>query len=336
MSGSSAPPLRRAPGPADAVEGAGVEMHGRADLRDRDAGLAPLPDDHPLLRLEVDEADEIRGVGTEQPRDLFGHDVEDRFRPLGLRDGDRNAAQCRASLGECLERLLLELLRGDVADDRDRLVVAAPDDARLEVSQRVVLPLQRVVDDLDGVVLERALHRDEHGVGGLGRQDRRGRSCRRVSRSRPGAARSRRAGTRGTSRPRRRGTCCRASPRGARRRDVRLPRASEATARARARSARRRAPRRARADPEGTRRARPRAPRRRGWRRGRRPPSGARAAGRRRRRTRARRSRGSRARGSGRGARGGARPGPPRACASPTARRRAAGSSRRSAERRSP
>jgi hypothetical protein len=124
-----------------------------------------------LLAFEIDETDEIRGVGPEQPRDLLGHDVEDRLGALRLRDCDRHPTERRAPLGERLERLLLELPRSDVADDRDRLVVAAADDARLEVPQRVALPVQRVVDGLDCVVLERAPHRGEHGVRCLWREN---------------------------------------------------------------------------------------------------------------------------------------------------------------------
>ena len=321
---------RRATGQPDAVEGAAVERDDRADLRDRDTGLAPLPHDQPFFGLEIDEADEIRGVGTEQPRDLLGHDVEDRLGALGLRDGDRHAAERRASLCECLERLLLKLPRGDVADDRNRLVVAAPDDARLEVSQRVALPLQRVVDELDGVVLERAriaiitaseasaredladVHADE-----VVRVDRKPRGLaeaeleeRAVRRDPVHAVRDRleqRAGTAlaGGERAKRQPALER-DPRGVEHLvelglvlKGRVVHDHELLADAGG-------------DAFAVRLRELERP------------------GRRRRRTRAGRSRGSRARGSGRGARGGARPGPPRACASPTARRRADGSSRRS------
>ncbi len=268
------PAPRGTPGPPNAFERAAVDLDHRAHPGDRDARLAPLAYDHALVRGNVLEADEVRRVGAEQPRHFLGHNVEDRFRVVGLRDGDRNPAERGTALGERLERLLLHFARGDVADDRDRLVLAAADDPRFEVAQWVVVPLQRVVDDLDGVVLQRTLHR-RRGLRPRRRpRGHRGRSCRRGRRSRSEASRFRSAGTRGTFRPRRPGTCCRGSPRATRWLGVRSPRASAATVRARARFARRRAPPPARAGPAAKRRARS-TRRRRAWRCGPRPHEGA-------------------------------------------------------------
>ena len=79
--------------PRDLGERAAVlDRDDRAGAWDLDARLAPLADDDPFVPGRA-EANEVRGVGTEEASHLLGHDVEDPLRRRLGRDRHRNAVQ---------------------------------------------------------------------------------------------------------------------------------------------------------------------------------------------------------------------------------------------------
>ena len=120
----------------------------------------------------------VRGVWAPSRRAASLGDAPEEPVALAVADlgGERrNAAERSLRLGELAKRVLALLHRGHVANDRERLARTAHDDASFEVPPRLLVvdlgTVERVVDDLDAVSLERPPRGVEDGCGDVEREE---------------------------------------------------------------------------------------------------------------------------------------------------------------------